>query len=321
MAKNILLPLDGSAFSEQAVRFGCALAQAHGGSIHLVKVHSTPTAMVQPDGYAYFAAGVDKDLRESEARNLADTAAEVRACGVPVKTHLATGGIVEALKEYVAQEHIDLIVMTTHGRGGLSRAWLGSVADSLVRAVTVPVVLLRPRNCPPQTNCFQYPPRHILVPLDGSDLSEEIIDRALAISSPAVPQLTLLQVVPPPMEIPAAESIVAFSELDRDVKKMRESALEYLNAVARKLRKRGIAAETRVVVQSQTALAILEQSLDCGADLIAMVTHGRTGWARVALGSVADKVLRSTSVPLLLHKPGPEVVLPNVAESVAALAM
>jgi nucleotide-binding universal stress UspA family protein len=84
---------------------------------------------------------------------------------------------------------------------------------------------------------------------------------------------------------------------------VRADAAASLERIAADLRARGLIVDTAVVMQSQTAAGILEHSVERGADLIAMATHGRTGWPRIMLGSVADKVLRGSNVPLLLLPP------------------
>ncbi|HSL71468.1 MAG TPA: universal stress protein, partial [Longimicrobiales bacterium] len=208
-----------------------------------------------------------------------------------------------ALEAYVREAGIELIVMTTHGRGGLSRAWLGSVADSLVRSINVPVLLFRPRgDDAAEARAFRL--RHILIPVDGSDLSEHVIDHAIWLGRLTGARYTLMQVVAPPFGVPATDVIPVAPLAPQDVESLRSLATAYLEQVANRLRGDGLQVDTVVVVQTQSAPGILEEALQCGADLIAMATHGRGGWQRVALGSVADKVLRGTSVPLLILRPG-----------------
>ena len=304
MTKRILVPLDGSTFSEQALSYAAAVAAKLGATLHLVKVHS-------PDGPAVIAAGgffydpaVDAQLERAAHEYVDRIASELRAQGREVDTCVMRGEIVPSLVEYVRSSEIDLVIMTTHGRGGLSRAWLGSVADSLVRYVRVPLLLLRPRGTQNERAGIPFTLRHVLIPLDGSELAEQVVADAEELAGLTTARFTLLQVVPPPVVVPAADAMVPIKDPVEELERVRKAAYDYLDTVANYLRARGCVVDTQVVVQSQTAFGILEYALECGADLIAMATHGRAGLARVALGSIADKVLRSTSVPLLLKRRG-----------------
>jgi nucleotide-binding universal stress UspA family protein len=209
----------------------------------------------------------------------------------------------EALEQYVEQMNIDLVIMTTHGRGGLSRVWLGSVADTLVRNIDVPVLLLRSASVELRGFGPQFSVTNILVPVDGTGFSENVIEQALALGSLLNARYTLVQVVAPPI-MAALESAPRSIDAEFDV--LRAHTLASLEQLADRMRARGAEVSTAVVVQPQAAAGILEYAIECRADLIAMATHGRTGWTRMALGSVADKVMRATQMPLLLMRPTAE---------------
>jgi nucleotide-binding universal stress UspA family protein len=304
MKTQILVPLDGSRFSEQALPYALEMARRAGAIVHLVKVHAVPAPpSTYLDSGLYFNAELDAELRQGELDYLQRLADSARGQGLTVRAVLLEGPIVTALEAYVRTAEISLVVMTTHGRGGLSRAWLGSVADSLVRGVTVPVLLLRPRG----DDAAQGRPfglKHILIPMDGSELSEQVLEHAIALGRLTGARYTLVQVMPPPVVMPAAEIVGVAALPPEDVADLRAQADRYLDSLANRMRADGLLVDTVVVMQHQSALGILEEALECDADLIAMATHGRGGWQRVALGSVADKVLRGTSVPLLLIRPG-----------------
>jgi nucleotide-binding universal stress UspA family protein len=175
------------------------------------------------------------------------------------------------------------------------------VADVHVRGVNVPLMLLRPHGDAEPAPTISLD--HILIPIDGSEFSEQVLEHAIALGRLANARYTLVQVVQPPVVMPPAEIVGVIPPL-RDVKELRAQADRYLEELAERMRGEFLIVDTVVVTQQQSALGILEEALECDADLIAMATHGRGGWQRVALGSVADKVLRGTSVPLLLFRPG-----------------
>ncbi|HEX6693378.1 MAG TPA: universal stress protein [Longimicrobiales bacterium] len=299
MPRQIMVPLDGSPFSEQALAYAMDVAAGADTRVHLARVHTE----VVDIGLASFAAPLplawngmlDEELRKQEQEYLRERAAPWIAAGRDVCIANPSGPAAAGLAAYADAADIDLIVMTSHGRGGLSRAWLGSVADRLVRSTGVPVLLLRPLAHAAPTAA----PAHILVPLDGSELSESILDHAIRIGAPVDARYTLMQVVLPPID--ATAEVIAQGLVETD--ELRAAAESYLDAWAARLRARGLTVDTAVVIQANPAAGIIEEALYSECDMIAMATHGRSGWERAVIGSVADKVLRSTPVPMLTMRP------------------
>jgi nucleotide-binding universal stress UspA family protein len=210
--------------------------------------------------------------------------------------------IADALAADAAATDTDLIVMTTHGRGGLARFWLGSVADSLVHVSSVPVLSLRPGEPVPP---IKHPPvfRHILIPLDGSALAEQILEPALALGALTQATYTLLHVVELfvlPSYAPLAQAV----QLDAHMTQALQTEMQrYLDDVAQRLRASGHQVHTRTLLGAQPAVALLDAAQEQGADLIALATHGRSGLPRLLIGSVADKVRRGADMPVLLYRP------------------
>ncbi len=295
MPANILVPLDGSLFSEQALGYAMDIAERCDAVVHLVRVHTTPILAVSAAMPAYYSAESDEEVTVAEREYLDRIGQKWHARGRHVRVASLSGPIATAIHEYADRCAVDLIVMTTHGRGGLSRAWLGSVADRLVRATHIPVIMLRPHNSDAEPVVVNRTRPHILIPLDGSELAESIIGHAVDIGALLDARYTLLQVVPPPIAVSPAVREQAL----RDTVALRAEARTYLDRWAMRLRARGFHVDTRVVLQSQSAIGIVEEALAGECDMIAMATHGRSGFTRMALGSVADKVMRTASAPLL----------------------
>jgi nucleotide-binding universal stress UspA family protein len=190
--------------------------------------------------------------------------------------------------------------MTTHGRGTFARAWLGSVADGLVRHAIMPVLLVRPGEQPPGAG-VEHVFHHVLVPVDQSEVAEEVLACAVALGEPGVTRFTLLRVVPPTL-LSGHELATHGAHADpADLEEAR--SLAELNTIAGVMRARGIPIEAQVVRHPQPARGILEYAGDHGIDAIAMATRGREGLSRLLLGSVTDKVLRGTTLPILLYGP------------------
>lgn len=302
MIHSILVPLDGSEFGEQALLAAAAIAQRTGATLRLAHVHVS-AAMTPFAGSTPVNAEHEERLRDAAATYIEELAREIEETHrVPATPVILDGSIVDALARYAQESNVDLITMTTHGRGGISRAWLGSVADGLVRQAQRPVVLIRPTTDLPdrlRQGTFQ----RVLIPLDGSEAAEQVIPYALAVAGPAEIEIRLLQVVLP--VLPHEQVVAPYAVfVDHTSAEQRVAEAEtYLHRRAEELKSEGVAVTPTVVIHGQPALAILEEADREGIDLIAMATHGRGGVARLVLGSVADKVLRGGSAPLLLLRP------------------
>ncbi|HEX7090599.1 MAG TPA: universal stress protein [Longimicrobiales bacterium] len=301
MKGAIMVPLDGSVFSEQALPLARQLARKARAELHLVHVHLPVQPAPHAQGFAVYDGQLEEEARAREAEYLASLANRTaELAGVVVRRALLEGPVAPALSRYAEEEGVGLVVMTTHGRGGLSRAWLGSVADALVREATIPVLLLRPRR----DGMAEEEPREfrrILIPLDGSPLAEQILEPAIELGRLADAEYTLLQVVVPPFVLMPPTSAVVL-EPDAEGGVGPHGTDQYLADVAARLREVGHRVKAVVETYPNAAQAVLDYARENAIDLIAMSTHGRTGFSRVALGSVSDKVLRGADVPVLLRR-------------------
>jgi nucleotide-binding universal stress UspA family protein len=321
MIHTIVVPLDGSNFGEHAIPFALSVARQTDANLRLVHVHAYPQPLYTSDGVAIFDAATDEHNRVMQLAYLDDLSTRVAAqTTAPLQTALVEGPVAEAIETYVETVSADLIVMTTHGRGPLSRFWLGSVADALVRRSTVPMLLVRPDDSMPaplslgSTRTFA----RILLPLDGSQLSEQMIGAAADFAALSGAELTLLMALDPTGMSYAP--ILYTAGLEGEVlDQMKNEAHAYLEEAAAPLRDRGLRVKTQVVY-AQPAVAILNYAFDHGSDLIAMATHGRSGLSRALLGSVADKILRGAHIPLLVQRPTAEATAEHAHAGVEAAA-
>jgi nucleotide-binding universal stress UspA family protein len=309
--KKILVPLDGSELAEQALPLALALARVSGAEVHLMHVFVPYAARADMPGASIDYTELERKLEEQSTeylRSVTASAAEQlpdRVIADPVRTrpirspYSESVAVVDRLRRAVARLHPDLMVLATHARGGLGRAWLGSVADALIRRVNVPTLLVHPREGAPAPS---KPFTHIVVPLDGSPLAEESIPIALRLAALGNARITLLRVVIPQIAVGHPSFVLQHNveQLDR----YESQARAYLDSVADRFRGSAGAIDTEVTLSDSPPRAVLEWSAEHGADLIAMSTHGRSGFRRFMLGSVADKVVRGADVPVLLTRPG-----------------
>ena len=310
MFSDIMLPLDGSHLGELALPLAVQVAKAANARLHIVRVHvATPDPAHAPQW------DLDELLRDKEREHLAVALQRARAAGVHATSELLDGPITAALEVYIETMAIDLVVMSTHGRRGLTRAVLGSVAERCVRVSRVPVLLLRPRASDAAGLDQAHSLNRILVALDGTSESESILVPTLQMAALTHAQLTLMQVVTAPFDVVATLGPESLREYLRNA---RQQAAEYLETVADRVRER-VPVSTLAVSADRAAAGILKAQAEIGADLIAMATSGRSGWARIAIGSVAESVLHKSTTPVLMLRPG-TLTKREVEESVAGTA-
>lgn len=300
MYTSLLVPLDASTFSEHALPVAASIAARTGGTIRLVLVH-TPIALPVGDiGPVTHLDRWESDHRVDEERYLEVQAEWLREQGLDVVTELRDGDVARELRD--ASEDADLLVMATHGRGGLERAWLGSVADALIRHATVPLLLIRPQEereeakVPPRP---APPPRHILAATGGSAVGQAAVQQAAVLARLFEARLTLLRIVAFPGGL-ASPYIPHAAEMDRlAVEQGEEQARTDLNELAVSFTDLDVS--IRVTQAYHAARGILAAIEEEGADLVAVGTHRRSTLGRVVLGSTADKVVRASPVPVLVE--------------------
>jgi nucleotide-binding universal stress UspA family protein len=304
MYRVVMVPLDGSAFSEHALPLALGIARRAGASVRLVHVCEPPALSCFTDGMS-IVEEPSQALNQEQATNYLTQLAMCLSIHwkVPITTMVLEGPAADVLRTHVRTSGVDLVVMTTHAHGRLPRAWLGSVADALMHSLPLPIVLVRPVTR--ALDLLELAPepalRHVLIPLDGSALAEEILAHAVDLGSVMQAEYTLLQAIDlqPTSYAPAMRLIGA----DEQVLAQWQAEVQgYLDQVADRLRAQGQSVRTSIMI-APPAVAILDYVRQHAVDLIAMATHGRGGLMRMVVGSVADVVLRSTDLPVLLYRP------------------
>jgi nucleotide-binding universal stress UspA family protein len=303
MLRSLLVPLDGSKFSEDILPFAGEIARATGASLHLAHVHVPyePEHLLGNTQFQYEGVNFreyDDAYREQEEKYLTDLASRLAGDGAPSDAKVLNDGeIAEELAEYADEVHSDMIFLTTHGYSGVNRLWLGSVTDEIVRHTNVPLFVVHPHG--EERPVKGRPIGHILVPLDGSELAECAIGPAADLAKAENARITLTRVV----RSGESRSWPVLAELrERPVPPI-DSALQYLQGVAEELSRDGLDVHVHVERGNQPAAAIVRSAEYLDADVIAMATHGYGGVKRTVLGSVADKILRSSTLPMLITRP------------------
>lgn len=304
MYRALMVPLDGSNFGERALPLALALARHNGATIHLVNVSGPSTRSSAEYGGMIAAQVAATELNDDMTRYVERVRQRCLAVATDgVVATVATGEPGEALDEYIAAQTIDIVVMSTHGRGGMNRAWLGSVAEEVTRRSRVPVLLVRPdEDVSPELGA-PVTINRILVPLKESDFSEAILPHAQTVADTLGAELMLMEVVVP-VAIHARALTAPVLDVDTEELAAKTKKSEtYLASVAARAKGDGRSVRTRVVTAPQVPHAIIRTAEEADAGIIAMTTHARHGLSRMLLGSVADKVVRGTTRAVLLLRP------------------
>jgi nucleotide-binding universal stress UspA family protein len=305
MLERILVPLDGSDLAARILIQVRRLLRRTDAEVILFRAYWTPLSLSRVD----YSQLLHED-REEAQEYVARLAADLRGQGVRARELVAEGPPAEAILDAARAERAGMIAMSTHGRTGLARWVFGSVAEKVVRASPVPVMLIRSfdgesRAAAPPVDGRELTLRRILVPTDGSPLSLGVIPYAEELA-----WLFRAEVVALHAKAEARMPVGSFHGTLIDpggvplAPAAPETAEDPAVSAAESFASRGIRATT-LTVPGDPAEAILEAGRAHGIDLIAMATHGRSGISRWLLGSVAERVLRASTLPMLLARTAP----------------
>lgn len=295
MFRRLLVPLDGSPFASSVVPLALDLARRAEGEVRFVVV--TPPPPVSDGSVTVLNPSLAPSMHLENRRYLEDLLAREAGKGVKMSSELLDGPVVDMLADAIRAHDSDLVVLATHGRGGFSRFWLGSTATGLIRQAPAPLLLLRPGE---GELLLPIRPKRVLVPVDGSGVGEAIIRDAVTLGGTEDVEYHLVQVISP---VPVVLS-AASPERDRKLFAEREAAAVASLATAKEgFAARGATCVSSVLKAENVSEEIMSYAEREKCDLIAMGTHGRSGVGRLLIGSVADKVIRGSQVPMLLRGP------------------
>jgi nucleotide-binding universal stress UspA family protein len=284
-----LIPLDGTDLSESALELLPCLQRLGFDKVRLISVwdesheasdHADSSEAAEK-GRAYLEAYLEK---QAEA---------VRGRGLQVECLIRLGKAAEQILE-AAEQGTDLILIATHGRTGIARLRLGSVADKVVRDTGCPVLVIGPNV---KIDLAAYAPRRIMVPLDGSELAEQALPVVSWLAAALDTEIDIVRTVMlPPM---AADASAYPTDI---LSSLEDAARTYVAQKAKELAGRMVEAYVRV---GSTGERLLEHLEERPAELVVMASHGRSGFVRAALGSITDRVLHGPA-PVLVLKPESE---------------
>lgn len=299
MFGKIVVPLDGSDLAEQIMPYAAGLAGALGVPVQLL--HVVEPALLDAANTDELSQPVylDQVLQHQEdwARSyLLGVAELLRADGAQVDVNVARGLPEEAIVEAAQSGGRHLVAMATHGRTGLERLVMGSVADKVLHRCTVPLLLFRPK---PGRTCPARLPRTIIVPLDGSDLGDQALPLAGVLARGLGGRVLLVHVV----SVYALALPVAIGGAGQQMVSGAEAETRmYLDQRVHSLCLERVDADS-LLLEGDVAPELIKLASSTPDTLVVMSTHGRSGIPRMVLGSVADEVVRRSGVPVLVVRP------------------
>ncbi len=316
MIKRILVPLDGSALAERAIPVAARIARASAGSMLFLRVVSTASefGVYMNEPSSLMQEAITEDLNAANDY-LSEVSQSQTLAGIEINTGIFTGSAALKIVDIARSQDIDLIVMCSHGESGIRRWVMGSVAHKVVRHSPVPVLVLRDSG-EKSAHLYQERSLRVLVTLDGSPLAEMALEPVMQLATQLAVSgrchLDLLRVIDLPNRYGGWRSL---SYIDNKVlEQARQTTEDYMHVVAERVRAgmlntATVTTSTRIEMDVPAAIIHAAEHGDVGEeevggyDLVAMATHGRGTLPRWALGSVTERVLDSTYLPLLVVRP------------------
>ena len=293
----ILVPLDGSVAGEDALPYAEVIARAKRLPLHLFSVIPIGPITVRA-GRRHAPGWLDLPARRAREHYLQTVAGKIAHEGLAASTEVVCGEAVDEILRVTHQGCVELVALSSHGRGGVERLLLGSVADKVMRLSPVPVLIARRTEAGAAHSLRTL--QRVAVPLDGSAAAEAAIPVAARLVQDRG-SLVLVRVAP------SAEALYDHDKDNSEAvgmeKEWRDAALTYLEQV-RSLVSPAVRVQTAVLCGP--VAPTLQQWVEAQAiDLVVMTSHGLGGWRRLLVGSVAERLLR-LGVPALLVRPPAE---------------
>jgi nucleotide-binding universal stress UspA family protein len=338
MFEKILVPLDGSSLAERAIPHAEKFARIFGGKIILLRVldvnTSQRTPLIDPVSWQIDKTEAGVYLQDIAARlrlRLATSQSSVEE-NERVETVLLEGRPAENIVSFAHAENISLVVLSTHGRGGLSRWNLSSVAQKVISMIYLPVLLVR-AYCPPESEETDIFYRRVLLPTDGSRRAECVLSVAIALQKGESPRASAAQPLESGADAPQAKLVFASvlrtpeipipqpygDEIDQLYQKLiavsRKAVKQYLDTLKLRI---CVDCETYVIESDHVTNAIHDLVEKQNIDLVILSAHGYSGQFTYPYGSIAQNYIEHGAKPVLIIQDIPQSMIHATAAQIAA---
>ena len=306
MYKKIMVPLDGSELAEKVLPYAIQLTarfQTETVLLHVVAAGESQSSGIVKAYIEHTAEKVRARLQEIAPKPKFSAGKG----SMLIKTEVTAGDVASSILKYAEESKIDLMIMSKHGQSGIGHWLMGSNAHKVFSVSRMPVLIIHPGN---KGNIAQTGwPRNVLVPLDGSKMSETVLSYVedLFNQGQSGGEVTLVKVSEPPDLIADYPEAIMELSWDEHVKRAKSAAKEaglvYLGKKQKQLEAKGIKVNVEVVLGENAIPAITRYIREHHFDLVAMTTHGHSGMSVWPWGHVADRIIQVNIKPLLLIRP------------------
>lgn len=283
MYEDILLPVDGSEGATGILHHAAAQAQYWDATVHLLTVADTTR-----DSVTVVNADVVDTLVTKGEETVEEAASILRSHGVSYETDVVQGSPAPTIEEYANRYQHDLVIMPTHGRTGLSRYFVGSVTEKVVRLCQRPVLTARMQP----DESLSFPFESVLIPTDGSAGAAAGVQHGLRLADALEATVHVIGVAETGSLGPDVRSVLSDEALET-------AASDAVDDVVRRAEKRGISETVRHLAHGDPSEEISDLIDEVEIDVVTMGRTGRRGVDRVLLGSVAERTVRSAPVPVI----------------------
>lgn len=297
MLDSILVPLDRSKISEQILPYVEALAKGLAVPVKLIHVVDTKNLpeSLEPRLQGHLDLLGQKE-RDRAAKYLENIRCQMEGDGVAVSAEVMIGSPDEEIASFAYTQGMGMIAMSTHGRSGPERWYMGSVADKVLESAVVPLLLYRPKEDEVSAVKFEK----LIIPLDGSTVAEQALPTAEALAKKLDLELLIVRVLNTYSWVFTDMSPYGAHSLPSELlKTLKEAATGYLDKTVTDLQQKGFKVGSRSMLGNPGS-EINELASETPGSLVVISTHGRSGVNRMVMGSVADKVVRGSGSPVLL---------------------
>lgn len=301
MYSKILIPLDGSKTAEKVLPYARSLVGKFKVPVELLAVVDIgEIAMHMASEKARFLDTMIEDATRQSTSYLQGIAATFP--GTTVTCSVEKGKAEECIIEKGATDKAMLITMATHGRSGLNRFLLGSVAEKVLRGAVNPLLLIRATEGAGSEGAATI--NSLIVPLDGSALAENVLPMAVEMAKQLDLEIELFRAYQIPYNVYAGDEGFYAGNFDELIAGVRDEATEYLDKKTAELKKLGVTKVSCVSKEGFAGDEIISLGRKTPDNVIAMSSHGRSGVKRWVLGSVAETVVRHSGDPVLIVRAG-----------------
>lgn len=300
MLKRILVPLDGSTLSESILPYVIALAKGTGSEVELINVVSDPMMDVLGEAPVIWEeAPAIREAADNFARDyLSQKRGQLEGLGVNVKTTMEHGRASDEILRFAETNAPDLIAMSTHGRSGLRRMLLGSVSGQVLRGVATPLLLVRPRENTVEPVATLS---DMIIPLDMSPSGEGVLPTAIGLAKVLDLNVTLVMALPNASQFYSGTEPVVYPS--NFLERAEAAIRDYLEETSKRISKESDLSVGWEALRGDAGQAIVDYAKSVSNNLIAMSSHGRSAMGRLVLGSVSDRVIRTSGDPVLIVRP------------------